>query len=177
MRRNRITEDSASIVARLIAASVLLVIAFGASADDCFTLYSKSGATPGSRTCKLDVTSNSPGGMGNYACINDLALIDQWCSSPTEPDDSCPIADPVFPANGRVALSESDFRSGDGVPLTFTRSYLSSPYLSSAKSMGPMWLNNWQRQLDVSGTSVVTKCMKIVRSSARIRRFRRATTA
>lgn len=152
MKQYRLRGEAAGFASRLLAAFLLLIFAFSANADDCFSLYAKSGATPGSRTCKLDVTSNTPGGMGNYACINDLALIDQWCSAPTDPDDSCPVADPVSPSNGKVTLTESDFRSGDEVPLTFTRSYLSSPYLKSAKSMGPVWLNSWQRQLDVSGS-------------------------
>ncbi|MFM0556032.1 DUF6531 domain-containing protein [Paraburkholderia sediminicola] len=153
MKNSRYDGEVAGFAGRLLTALILLVLAFGVHADDCFSLYSKSGATPGSRTCKLDVTSNTPGGMGNYACINDLALIDQWCSAPTDPDDACPVADPVYPSNGKVALTESDFRSGDDVPFTFTRSYLSSPYLTSARSMGPVWLNNWQRLLNVSGSS------------------------
>ena len=82
-----------------------------------------------------------------------MALIDAWCSTPSDPDDSCPVADPVYPANGKVTLMESDFRSGDAVPLTFTRSYLSSPFVKSATAMGPMWLNNWQRQLNLTGAS------------------------
>jgi YD repeat-containing protein len=122
-------------------------------ADDCWTLYSKSGATPGTASCRLDVASNTPGGMGSYGCRNDIAAIDEWCATPTAPDESCPVADPVYPANGKVTLSENDFRSGDGVPLTFTRSYLSSPFLKSATAMGPVWLNNWQRQLNVAASS------------------------
>nr|WKF60111.1 putative deoxyribonuclease RhsA [Paraburkholderia busanensis] len=153
MKRPEINRGITCVASRLLATFALLALAFSVNADDCFSLYTRSGATPGSKTCRLDVTSNTPGGMGNYACINDLALIDQWCSAPTDPDESCPIADPVYPANGRVTLTESDFRSGDGVPLTFTRSYLSSPHLTSTKSMGPVWLNNWQRQLNVSNSS------------------------
>lgn len=152
MKKPGYDEKIARFAGRLLTAFTLLIIAFAANADDCFSLYAKSGATPGSRTCKLDVTSNTPGGLGNYACINDLALIDQWCSAPTDPDDSCPVADPVYPANGKVALTESDFRSGDDVPLTFTRSYLSFPYMT-AKAIGPVWMNNWQRQLNVSGST------------------------
>ncbi|WP_416340377.1 DUF6531 domain-containing protein [Paraburkholderia sp.] len=91
--------------------------------------------------------------MGSYGCRNDIAAIDEWCATPTDPDESCPVADPVYPANGKVTLSENDFRSGDGMPLTFTRSYLSSPFLKSATAMGPVWMNNWQRQLNVAGSS------------------------
>jgi YD repeat-containing protein len=82
-----------------------------------------------------------------------MAAIDEWCATPTDPDESCPVADPVYPANGKVTLSENDFRSGDGMPLTFARSYLSSPFLKSATAMGPVWMNNWQRQLNVAGSS------------------------
>ncbi len=82
-----------------------------------------------------------------------MELIDAWCATPSDPDDSCPVSDPVYPANGKVTLSENDFRSGDGIPLTFTRSYLSSPFLKSATAMGPGWINNWQRQLNVTGAS------------------------
>ncbi|NYH20346.1 DUF6531 domain-containing protein [Paraburkholderia bryophila] len=153
MKNDSITEWPVGIVVRLLAAFMLLTVAFGANAVDCLTLYAQSGATPGSKTCRLDVVGNTPGGMGNYACINDLALIDQWCSAPAEPDESCPVADPVYPANGKVSLVENDFRSGDAVPLTFTRSYLSSPFLKSATAMGPVWLNNWQRQLNVAGAT------------------------
>lgn len=153
MGKYRYCRDTAGFADRLLVAFMLLMLTFGANADDCFSLYAKSGATPGSKTCRIDVTSNTPGGMGNYACINDLALIDQWCSAPTDPDESCPVADPVYPANGKVTLTESDFQSGDDIALTFTRTYLSSPYLTSARSMGPVWLNNWQRQLNVSGAA------------------------
>ncbi|HZZ02877.1 DUF6531 domain-containing protein [Paraburkholderia sp.] len=136
---------------------MLLIVAFGASADDCFTLYSKSGATPGSKTCKIDVTSNTPGGMGNYACINNLALIEQWCNGTDNPsDDSCPVADPVFPANGNVTVSEVDFASGDTSPLVFSRTYLSRPYDKAQTAMGGYWVNNWQRRLDLSAVNAGT---------------------
>ncbi|WP_446728016.1 DUF6531 domain-containing protein [Paraburkholderia sp. SG-MS1] len=44
------------------------------------------------------------------------------------PDDSCPVADPVLPAKGIVALSEADFQSGGVSPIVFRRVYLSKPY-------------------------------------------------
>lgn len=140
-------------LARLVSSCALLLVASTAHADDCWTLYSKSGATPGTASCRLDVASNTPSGMGSYGCRNDIAAIDEWCATPTDPDESCPVADPVYSANGKVTLSENDFRSGDGMPLTFTRSYLSSPFLKSASAMGPVWMNNWQRRLNVAGTS------------------------
>jgi hypothetical protein len=105
---------------RITAACVLLLMASTARAESCWTLYGESGASPGSPSCRLDVASNTPGGMGSYGCRNDLALIDAWCATPTDPDDSCPVADPVYPANGKVTMTEGDFRSGDGMPFTFT---------------------------------------------------------
>lgn len=160
MKRNRIIERPATIATRFLAAFMLLIVTFGANAVDCFSLYAQSGATPGSKTCKLDVTSNTPGGMGNYACINDLALIDQWCNATeTPPDDSCPVADPVFPANGIVTLSETDFASGDTSPLVFSRSYVSKPFDKAQTAMGSFWVNNWQRRLDF--TEINTSTPKI----------------
>ncbi|MFM0648229.1 hypothetical protein PQR14_28245, partial [Paraburkholderia bryophila] len=118
VKNDSVTERPVGIVVRLLAAFMLLTVAFGANAFDCLTPYAQSGATPGSKTCRLDVVSNTPGGMGNYACINDLALIDQWCAAPkaNEPEASCPIADPVYPGNGAVTLTEADFVSGDDLP-------------------------------------------------------------
>lgn len=140
----KITGPSLGAATRVFAAFTLSLVALVANGVDCFSLYSQSGATPGSKSCQLDVTSNTPGGLGNYACINDLALINQWCNSTqTPPDDSCPIADPVFPANGIVTLSETDFASGDASPLVFSRSYLSKPFDKSQTAMGGYWVNNW----------------------------------
>jgi hypothetical protein len=166
MKRQRLYGEAAGFSGRLMAAFVLLILAFSANADDCFSLYAKSGATPGSRTCKLDVTSNTPGGMGNYACINDLALIDQWCSSTeTPPDDTCPVADPVFPANGVVTLSETDFASGDTPPLVFSRSYLSKPFDKTQTAMGGYWVSNWQRRLDLTAANASTPKISAYRSN------------
>ncbi|WP_157763712.1 DUF6531 domain-containing protein [Paraburkholderia aromaticivorans] len=154
MKNNGSTKGTAGVALRLLAAFTLLMGAFSANGVDCFALYSQSGATPGSRTCKLDVVSNTPGGMGNYACINDLALVDQWCNSTeTLPDDTCPVADPVFAASGAVTLVEADFISGDELPVTFTRTYRSSVFLKTASSIGSMWFHSWQRQLNVTGAA------------------------
>jgi YD repeat-containing protein len=157
MKKKKRQERPVSMATRLLATFMLLTIAFAANADDCFTLYAKSGATPGSKSCKIDVTSNTPGGMGNHACINDLALIEQWCNATETPtDDSCPVADPVFPANGIVTLSETDFASGDTSPLVFRRTYLSKPYDKTQTAMGGYWVNNWQRRLDLSAVNAST---------------------
>jgi hypothetical protein len=155
MKFRRLQHGTASVLYRLLAAFALLCVAFGANAADCFTLYSKSGATPGSRTCRLDVVGNTPGGMGNYACINDLASIDQWCSVPAEdePEQSCPVADPVYPGTGAVTLTQADFVSGDDMPMTFTRTYRSKPLAKNAVSMGPVWFHGWQRSLDLASAN------------------------
>jgi hypothetical protein len=76
MRGRKFRGDSTSALTRFFAAFFFLLMAFGANADDCATLYAKSGAVPGTKSCRLDVVSNTPGGMGNYACINDSALVD-----------------------------------------------------------------------------------------------------
>ncbi|WP_246184193.1 hypothetical protein [Paraburkholderia bonniea] len=72
----KIPERASGIISRLLAIFILLMVSFGANAgDDCSALYAQSGAMPGSPTCQLNVVSNTPGGLGNYACLNDLALI------------------------------------------------------------------------------------------------------
>lgn len=159
MKRNGTTHRAATVVIRLVAAYVLLIFASGANASDCFSLYAQSGARPGTPSCKLTVASNTPVGLGNYNCINDLALIDQWCNTPpttpddSTPDDSCPVADPVLPAKGIVTLSEADYRSGGASPIVFTRVYLSKPYDTTQTLMGANWVNNWQRRIDLTGVN------------------------
>jgi hypothetical protein len=145
----------ASTLCRFLAAFALLLVAFGTNAKGCFELYSDSGATPGTKSCRIDVVSNTPGGMGNYACINDIALIDQWCSIPAtdEPEQSCPVADPVYPGNGAVTLTEADFVSGDDMPMSFTRTYRSKPLAKNAISLGPVWFHSWQRSLDLANAN------------------------
>ncbi len=155
VKNDSVTERPVGIVVRLLAAFMLLTVAFGANAFDCLTPYAQSGATPGSKTCRLDVVSNTPGGMGNYACINDLALIDQWCAAPkaNEPEASCPIADPVYPGNGAVTLTEADFVSGDDLPMQFTRTYRSKSLSASSAAMGPVWFHSWQRGLGLTNAN------------------------
>ena len=159
MTRNRITAEAVGFATCLATAFMLLCFTLGANAADCSSLYAKSGATPGTQSCKLDVVGNTPGGLGNYACINDLAQIDQWCNAATTlpdesaPDESCAVADPVLPANGIVMISEADFASGDASPLVFRRTYLSRPYDQSQVLMGSNWRNNWQRNIDLTGVN------------------------
>ncbi|MEA3088239.1 MAG: hypothetical protein QOC89_5936, partial [Paraburkholderia sp.] len=80
MKDQNLPGGSAGILARLLAAIALLLVVFAANAssgdDMCFSLYAKSGAARSTKACRLDVVGNTPGGMGNYACINNLELID-----------------------------------------------------------------------------------------------------
>jgi YD repeat-containing protein len=155
MKNNRLTDGPAAMVARLLAVLMLMLSSIDANAVDCPMLYSQSGAIPGTSDCPVEVAGNTPGGMGNYACLNDMAGIRAWCASGDRSgDETCPVSDPVFPATGKVILSEQDFASGDTQPLTFTRTYLSKPFDASApSSMGQGWANNWERRLDLSASS------------------------
>ncbi|MFM0635994.1 colicin E5-related ribonuclease [Paraburkholderia metrosideri] len=139
---------------------MLLLVAVGARADytsDCTSRYAKSGAIQGTKWCALDAASNSPGGPGGYSCLNDIDLIKQWCAGTTnpqpEPEQSCPIADPVYPGSGAVTLTESDFVSGDDIPMVFTRTYRSTPLAKNIGAMGPVWFHSWQRQLDLTNAN------------------------
>ena len=145
-------------LARLLAAFALLLIAFGARADytsDCTSRYAKSGAVQGTKSCALTVASNTPGGQGGYSCLNDIDLIKQWCAGETDPqpEQSCPVADPVYPGSGAVTLTESDFVSGDDVPMVFTRTYRSTPLTKNIGAMGPVWFHSWQRNLGLANAN------------------------
>ncbi|CAE6720261.1 DUF6531 domain-containing protein [Paraburkholderia domus] len=161
--RTRINKPScgpAGNLARLLAAFMLLMVAFGARAgtdEECLALYPKSHAIRGTPSCPLDVSSNTPIGLGTYDCVGRADLIIPWCNGTDNPsDDSCPVADPVFPANGNVMVSEADFASGDTSPLVFSRTYLSKPYDKTQTAMGGYWVNNWQRRLDLSAVNAST---------------------
>ncbi|XUW91306.1 DUF6531 domain-containing protein [Burkholderia sp. M6-3] len=164
----------ATVFARRLFPAFTLFLSINANAADCSSLYAQSGATPGSPTCKLDVTSNSPTGMGNYACINDLVQIEQWCNTPADPpaDGTCSVADPVFPANGIVTLSETDFASGDASPLVFARSYLSKPFDKTQSAMGGYWVSNWQRRLDLTAVNASAPKITAYQSSGQPLIFR-----
>ncbi|CAE6888834.1 hypothetical protein R69927_04694 [Paraburkholderia domus] len=143
---------------RLLATFILLLVAFSARADytsDCTSRYEKSGAIQGTKWCALDVASNSPGGPGGYSCLNDVDLIKQWCAGTTDPqpEQSCPVADPVYPGSGAVTQTDSDFVSGDDIPLVFTRTYRSTPLAKNIGAMGPVWFHSWQRQLDLTNAN------------------------
>ncbi|MFC0402269.1 DUF6531 domain-containing protein [Paraburkholderia rhizosphaerae] len=124
----------------------------------CFGLYSRSRAVPGTRGCAISVAGGTPGGMGNYSCINRLDLIDSFCNTPTAsaPEASCPVGDPVYPATGVTTLSETDFVSGGDTPLVFKRTYRSSPFVRTDAGFGTNWFHNWQRQLNLAKAGEVS---------------------
>jgi hypothetical protein len=87
----------------------------------CLSLYPKSGAIQGTTSCRLTAASNTPVGLGSYSCTANLDLIAQRCNSPPDgtPEESCAVADPVFPATGATTRTETDFAGGEdtiGVP-------------------------------------------------------------
>lgn len=154
MIRNRIKESPGGMVARLLAAFMLLMTAFGANAADCNAVWAATGAKPGSPTCRWNAYAGVPGGMQYYNCVS-LPLIDAWCATPADdqPEASCPVADPVFPGSGAVTLTVADFVSGDDIPLLFTRTYRSKSLTASATTMGPVWSHSWQRSLGLANAN------------------------
>jgi YD repeat-containing protein len=171
MKTNRFAEEAAGIAARLLAAFMLLIVAFGANAADymqCMQAYQKSLGTPGTPTCAIQVAGTTPmsrgaddpySSMNYYNCPNASDWIKDYCGGapvPPSPEGSCPVADPVLPAEGIVTLSETDFASGDALPLVFGRTYLSRPYDTSQTAMGRNWVNNWQRRIDLTAVNAST---------------------
>ncbi|MGF6905033.1 DUF6531 domain-containing protein [Paraburkholderia sp. GAS348] len=158
MRINKPSCGPAGNLARVLAAFMLLLSAFGARADytsDCTSRYAQSGAIRGTKWCALDAASNSPGGPGGYACLNDIDLIKKWCAGETDPqpEKSCPVADPVYPGSGAVTLGSTDFVSGDDMPMVFSRTYRSASLGAAGNAMGPVWFHNWQRQLNLASAN------------------------
>ncbi|MFM0735862.1 hypothetical protein PQQ51_01290 [Paraburkholderia xenovorans] len=78
MTSRKSQNGAAGVLIRFLAAFALLLVAFGTNAKDCFELYSDSGATPGSKTCRLDVVGNTPGGMANYARASCCPQATRW---------------------------------------------------------------------------------------------------
>ncbi|MFL9982139.1 DUF6531 domain-containing protein [Paraburkholderia sediminicola] len=154
MKNNRVIGNPAGVAGRLLAAFMLLMVAFGANAADCNAVWTAIGAKPGSPTCRWDAYAGVPGGMQYYNCLS-FPLIDAWCATPTteEPEASCPVADPVYPGNGAVTLTEADFVSGDDIPMLFTRTYRSRSLGNSATAMGPAWFHSWQRNLGLASAN------------------------
>jgi YD repeat-containing protein len=171
MKNRKITETQTGMAARLLAACMLLIVAFGANAADymqCLQAYQKSLGTPGTPTCAIQVAGTTPmsrgaddpySSMNYYNCPNASDWIRDYCSGapvPPSPEGSCPVADPVLPAEGIVTLSETDFASGDALPLFFGRTYLSRLYDTSQAAMGRNWVNNWQRRIDLTAVNAST---------------------
>jgi YD repeat-containing protein len=151
---------TAGMLSRFLIAFTLLLAAFGANADSgddiCFPLYAKAGAIPGNQDCASIAASRTSTGMGTYFCTaNAQAMIARYCKGPdpVEPEQSCPVADPVYPGSGAVTLSSTDFVSGDDLPMTFSRTYRSSSLGASENAMGPVWFHSWQRQLNLAGAN------------------------
>ena len=154
MIKNRSKESPVGMPARLLAAFMLLMVAFGANAADCNAVWSATSAKQGSPTCRWDAYAGVPGGMQYYNCLS-FPLIDAWCAAPPDdqPEASCPVADPVFPGSGAVTLTGADFVSGDDIPILFTRTYRSKSLTTSATAMGPVWFHSWQRSLGLANAN------------------------
>ncbi|MFM0284984.1 DUF6531 domain-containing protein, partial [Paraburkholderia sediminicola] len=160
MRINKPSYGPAGNLARLLAAFMLLLVAFGANADSgddiCFPLYARAGAIPGNKDCPLIAASRTSVGMGTYFCTaNAQEMIARYCKGPdpVEPEQSCPVADPVYPGSGAVTLDSTDFVSGDDMPMVFSRTYRSASFGASVNAMGPAWFHNWQRQLNLANAN------------------------
>jgi hypothetical protein len=112
MKNKMSCHGPAFMLARLLSAIVLLLVAFGANAENgdgiCFGLYPKSGAIQGTSSCPLIASSNTPVGMATYRCTAELPVVKRWCAAPpddTSDDRSCPVADPVYASSGATTLS------------------------------------------------------------------------
>jgi hypothetical protein len=126
--------NSAGTLCRLLAAFILLLIAFGANAEGgdgiCAGLYVRSGAIQGTSTCFATAWGNTPINMGNHYCVNEPSRITRWCGMPpddTSGDNSCPVADPVYASSGATTIREVDFHSGDDRPCFFIRTKSARP--------------------------------------------------
>ncbi|WP_434109108.1 DUF6531 domain-containing protein [Paraburkholderia caffeinilytica] len=179
-----------SMVRRLVhlsAASFLLLTAAHVNAADynqCMQTYQKSLGIPGTRTCAIQVAGTSPmsrgpddpySSMNYYNCPNATDWINDYCGGapvPPSPEDTCPVADPVLPAEGIVTLRETDFASGDALPLVFGRTYLSRPYDTTQTAMGRNWVNNWQRRIDLTAVNASTPQIVVYRGNRQPLTFR-----
>lgn len=168
--------------ARLSVAFGLFLAAACADAADyqqCMQTYQRSLGVPGTPICAIQVAGTSPmsrgpgdeySSMNYYNCPNAGDWINAYCSGapfPPSPEDTCPVADPVLPAEGIVTLSETDFVSGDALPVTFRRSYLSKLYDTTQTAMGSNWVNNWQRRIDLTSLNASTPRVVVYRGNER----------
>jgi YD repeat-containing protein len=162
MKRNRSKETATGMAARLLAAFMLLLVAFGANAESgdgvCAPLYVRSGAIQGTSTCFANAWGNTPINLSNHYCVNEPARITRWCGTPpddTSADNSCPVADPVYAASGATTIREVDFHSGDDRPFIFSRTYRARPVARPDSGFGSLWVHNWQRQLNLANVNGV----------------------
>jgi YD repeat-containing protein len=144
---------------RLVTVCLLSLMASGVSAESgdaiCAGLYVKSGAVQGTSTCYANAWGNTPINMSNHYCVNEPARIKRWCGTPPDSprEKTCPVADPVNPGSGATTLAETDFASGDDIPMLFKRVYRARPLVRPDAGFGTSWLHNWQRQLNVSNAN------------------------
>ncbi|WP_429304794.1 DUF6531 domain-containing protein, partial [Paraburkholderia sp. GAS199] len=83
----------------------------------------------------------------------------------------------MLPAEGIVTLSETDFASGDALPLIFKRTYLSRLYDTTQTAMGSNWVNNWQRRIDLTALNASTPQIVIYRGNQQPLTFTRSGNA
>jgi hypothetical protein len=100
MKNKRLSENPARMVAHLLAAFMLLVVAFGASAADymqCMQTYRKSLGVPGTPICPIQVAGTSPMSTGDddpynsmnyYNCPNAADWIRDYCGGVPVPPQS-----------------------------------------------------------------------------------------
>jgi YD repeat-containing protein len=164
MNNSRVTEEATGVVTRLLIAFILLTFAFGANAESgdgvCAPLYVKSGAIQGTSTCFANAWGNTPINLSNHYCVNEPARITRWCGMPPDDataDNSCPVADPVYPGSGATTIREVDFHSGDDQPFVFSRTYRSRPIVRPDSGFGSLWAHNWQRQLNLASLNGVPR--------------------
>jgi YD repeat-containing protein len=74
----------------------------------------------------------------------------------TQPEATCPVADPVSPSSGSTIVTENDFVSGDEIPMLFSRTYRSRALVKPDSGFGSSWFHNWQRQLGLASVNSST---------------------
>ncbi|WP_144140044.1 DUF6531 domain-containing protein [Paraburkholderia sp. BCC1884] len=180
MKARIVHRPSTDSVVRRFVVSCFLLIGVHANAADygqCMQIYQRSLGVPGTPSCAIQVAGTSPMSRGagdpfgsmNYSnCPNALDWIKDYCAGapvPPSPEGSCPVADPVLPAEGMVTLFETDFANGDALPLAFGRTYLSRPYDTTQTAMGRNWVNNWQRRIDLSAVNASAPQLTVYRGN------------
>ncbi len=128
MKNRTLRSGPVGMLCRLFAVFTLLLTAIGANAESgdgvCAPLYVRSGAIQGTSACFANAWSNTPINLSNHYCVNEPARITRWCGAPpdlAQTDATCPVADPVNPNSGTTTVTETDFVSGDDIPVVFSR--------------------------------------------------------